>query len=196
MPRPSHRILILTGPSASGKNAVAAALAGRQERTAVIDVDVLRYMAVSPHKLPAAVAADLDPSEKLDWRIGIRGTVALARSLSEDDFDVIILDILTEASAALYRDALSSPPTIVLLLPALAEARRRHRERGPEPPGSFMRTQSLAAGNWRLSDSDFERLWRQQESFTAADVSIDNTSLSPEQVATRLDSWLSGTAPG
>jgi tRNA A37 N6-isopentenylltransferase MiaA len=47
-------MLIITGPTAAGKNTVALLLAKRRERCAVVDFDLVRWMFVRPHRPPWA----------------------------------------------------------------------------------------------------------------------------------------------
>jgi chloramphenicol 3-O-phosphotransferase len=184
-------VLILTAPSAAGKNAVASAVASLCHRLAVIDVDVVRYMVVQPHKIPGAVTAELGYADELDWRVGVNSACRLAISFAESSFEVMVLDVLTHESMVQYRSGLRAfDPKVVLLLPSLDEVMKRHRERGPEPEGSFMRGQGLAAGGWRLSAEDVVRLYRQQESLTGYDIRMDSSSLSPEEVAKQLVAYL------
>lgn len=68
-------VLILTGPPAAGKNSTASIFAKELSRCAVIDVDVVRWMVVQPHKAP------WDGDEgKAQQKLGVQNACALARN--------------------------------------------------------------------------------------------------------------------
>lgn len=46
------KVLILTGPAGAGKNTVAHEFAKKREKCAVIDIDLVRWMVLQPHKAP------------------------------------------------------------------------------------------------------------------------------------------------
>jgi len=165
------KVLILTGPSGVGKNIVAAVLAGKLSRCAVIDVDVVRWMVLQPHKAP------WDGEEgKAQQKLGVQNTCLLTRSFVNAGFDVIILNVLTDETARLYKAELKEiEPKIVLLLPTLDEIKRRNAVRGR-----------------RLTDDEVERVYDCQQHLTVYDTEIDNTHLSAKELAARLaDLYLS-----
>jgi len=158
-------IFILSGPPAAGKNTVAAVFARHQERCAVIDVDMVRWIVVQPHKAPWE-----GEEGRQQQRIGIQNTCLMARNLIGHNFLVVILDVVSDETAQLYRQELSaSEPRIVLLLPSLEEVRRRNAERPP-----------------RLTEEEILALYRGQASLKQFDRKIDNTALAPEAVAAQL----------
>lgn len=81
-------ILLLTGPLASGKTTVAAALASRDvDPLAVIELDTLRRMVVRPHFAPW----DGEKGRRQQF-LGIRNDCALARTFDQAEFDVLLVD--------------------------------------------------------------------------------------------------------
>jgi hypothetical protein len=156
-------VLILTGPSAAGKKTIAAALAALRSRLAIIDVDVVRAMAI----IPAAGGGN-------EAEAAVNAAAVLARAFVADGLDVVLVDVVSEESARLYRQLL--PDTrVVQLLPAHEEVVRRYR---------------MAADGSGLSDAELEDAYRAQEALTDLDVRLDNTTLSPEEAADQLSGWL------
>ncbi len=162
-------VLLLTGPPGAGKNTVAALLAPRLHRCAVIDVDLVRWMVLRPHRAP------WDGEEgAAQGRLGVRNACLLARSFVGAGFAAVIHDVISDETARLYRAELAGlEPRIVLLLPALEEIRRRNRLRGP-----------------RLTDDEIAMLYERQARLTRYDWRIDNTALPPEALAGQLASFI------
>ena len=162
-------ILLLTGPPASGKTTMAAALASRDvDPLAVIEVDTLRHMVVRPHTAPWG-----GEEGRRQQLLGVLNACALTSAFDEADFDVLIVDLVTEDTAAHYREALDL--TIVRLLPNWAQTMIRSQTRD-EPLGFRER----------------ETLYEQQQALQVADITIDNSTLAPNIVAGRLQRLLSG----
>ena len=104
-------ITILTGPAASGKNTISKILAKKKERCAVIDVDTVRQMYVQPHKAP------WDGEEgKAQQRLGVENTCLLTKNYSQQNIDVVILDVLTDGTANLYKKNLGEVKIILLIV--------------------------------------------------------------------------------
>ena len=162
-------ILLLTGPPASGKTTVVAALASRDvDPLAVIELDTLRQMVVRPHLAP------WDGEEgRRQQLLGIRNACALARTFDQAEFDVLLVDQVTDDTAARYRDELAL--TIVRLLPNWEQTMIRSQSRD-EPLGFRER----------------ELLYVQQQALETVDITIDNSTLTPSVVAGRLQLLLSG----
>ena len=153
-------VFILTGPPASGKNTIAMQLAPHLSRCAVIDVDLVRWMVIHPHKAP------WDGEEgKRQQVLGVENTCLLTQSFLEANLSVLILDVLSSETAMLYKTRLAaSAPQIILLLPTFEEIIRRNRVRS------------------RLTNEEISMLYEQNRHFTLYDEKIDNTAVSAEQV--------------
>jgi adenylylsulfate kinase-like enzyme len=159
-------VLILTSPAGAGKNTIAKVWSARRERCAIIDVDTVRQMLVQPHKAPWE-----GEEGRAQQRLGVQNACALARNFAESGADVVILDVLSQETLTDYREALADlNPKIVLLLPTWEEVQRRNK----------MRTQYL-------TDGEIEMIYQSQVSLTGPDQKIDNTDLSPEEVASQID---------
>ncbi len=155
-------MLILTGPTAAGKNSVAKLLAQQRERCAVIDFDVVRHMFVNPHRAPWQ--GDEGKAQQL---LGVQLVSSLAEGFAGAGWKVIIVDVLSDETIDQYQRLLNRfNPRIVQLLPSFAELKRRFVERDP-----------------CLTDDEFKMVYEQQCAFTQYDLRIDNTALSAEQVA-------------
>jgi len=158
-------LLILTGPPGAGKNTIAAAFARGQTRCAVIDVDLVRWMVLQPHKAPWEGGEGCRQQH-----LSILTTCWLARNFCEHGFLVVIHDVVSAATARLYRRELHAhEPKIVLLLPVFEEIERRNNLRPPRLTAEQIRTQ-----------------YQSQEAFTDYDYRFDNTALSAQEVAARL----------
>jgi chloramphenicol 3-O-phosphotransferase len=158
-------MLLLTGPTAAGKNTIATPLAQRFARCAVVDFDLVRAMFVHPHRAP------WQGGEGHHQQIlGIALVCQLARGFAQAGWNVIILDVVTEALVQHYTEALHAfPLTIVQILPTFEENLRRFVARGP-----------------CLTDQEFEQTYHDQVAFAHYHARIDNTNLTPEDVADRL----------
>ncbi len=158
-------ILIFTGPAGAGKNTVANTLAKKRDKCAVVDVDTVRHMVFQPHHAPWSGE---EGEEQL--KLGIKNACVLAKNFLADNFDVIILDVVTNSSLPLYRKLLREEKfKIVMLLPSLEEVKKRNQSR-----------------EYELGEQRVIALYQEQEKFTDYDEKIDNTDLTPEDVAERL----------
>jgi cytidylate kinase len=153
-------IIILTGPPASGKNTVAEILSRMRNRCALIDVDLVRHMLRQPHKAPWE-----GKEGKKQHALAIHSACCLAGNFAEDNADVIILDVLSDETAALYRRELDNV-AIILLLPSYDEAYRRFVQRHSS-----------------ITKQEFATLYRLAEELAVFDKRIDNTALPAEEVA-------------
>jgi len=116
---PCRRVLVLTGPPAVGKSTTARAVAAGLKRCAVVDVDDVRQLVVS------GGAAPWDGEEGLhQQRLGVRNACALARNVTAAGIEVVIADVLTPETSALYREMLPGCLVVHLTVP-LEEAWRR-----------------------------------------------------------------------
>lgn len=160
------KTLILTGPPATGKNTIAAAFAKQQERCAIIDVDLVRAMLAQPHLAPWE-----GEEGRKQHHLGVAHACLLARSFLAHGHMVVIHDVLSNDTAAIYRRELhEATPAVVLLLPTLEAIQHRNSLR-PH----------------RLTDAEILMLYRWQEELTDYDHKIDNTTLEPEVIAGQLN---------
>ncbi len=160
------KTLILTGPPATGKNTIATAFAQQQERCAVIDVDLVRAMLAQPHLAPWE-----GEEGQRQHHLGVAHACLLARSFLAHGYMVVIHDVLSNDTAAIYRRELhEATPEVVLILPTLQAIQHRNSLRPP-----------------RLTDAEILMLYRWQEELTDYDHKIDNTTLEPEVIADQLN---------
>lgn len=159
------KLIILNGPTGVGKNTIAEILAQRLDRCAVIDFDVLRNMFRKPHKTPWDGEAGYTQN-----LLGVTHACMLAKSFLENDYDCLLLDVLSDETASLYKENLKEyHPTLVFLLPSYEEIQRRNKSRPP-----------------RLTDEELHMVYKQQQSLTIYDKKIDTSTLSPDEVATMV----------
>lgn len=158
-------ILILTGPPGAGKNTISSVFARHGKKCAVIDVDLIRWIILQPHKAPWE--GEEGHKQQL---LGVRHACMLAKSLISENYDVLILDVISDETAQIYKGTLKdSQPKIVLLLPSFEEIKRRNKIRPP-----------------RLKEEQIKMLYKQQKSLTKYDLKIDNTNLSAEEVVSKM----------
>lgn len=156
-------ITILTGPAASGKNTISKILAQKKERCAIIDVDTIRQTYVQPHKAP------WDGEEgEAQQLLGVENACLLAMNYSKQNVDVVILDVITDETANLYKKNLGEVK-IILFLPTFTEAQKRFKKR----PHT-------------ITDEEFKMIYRWEENLTIFDEKIDNTTLSAEETADKI----------
>lgn len=116
-------VLVLTGGPAVGKSTTALALAAGRTRCAVIDVDDVRQLVVS------GAAAPWEGMEGRDQqRLAVMNACSLARNFLAVDIEVVIADVLTPDTSALYRQELPEC-LIVHLTVGMPEALRRAASR-------------------------------------------------------------------
>lgn len=158
-------LVILNGPTGTGKNTVAEIVAQQRERCAVIDYDDLRNQFRKPHLTPW----DGDAGRRQNI-LGLEHACMLANSFITNGYDCIILDVLNDATATLYRERLvGHDPVLIHLLPAWEEIVRRNRTRPP-----------------RLTDDELRMVYEGQVALTVFDERIDTTDMTPEQTADRI----------
>ena len=165
-------VLILTGPPAAGKSAVARALAERYDRVAHVEVDVLHdFITPTGHVHPWGPPAVWQRQQGLLTR----NACALARNFLEDRFAVIIDDVvITAAELALYLDGLKqavAPVHFIRLLPRLAVCLDRNSKRH----------------EGRMNPERIEAVYRE---FGAAGeiggATVDSSELTPYETADKL----------
>ena len=171
----SRRPLVLTGGPAVGKSSTALGLAMLRARAAVIDVDDVRHLVVS-----GGVAPWKGDEGRRQVQVSVKNACALARNFGDAEIDVVITDVLTPASARLYRQLLPEC-FVVRLVVAFVEAQRR-----------------AATRKVFLTAQEFEQLHRADRSAPpTSDHVLDVDHLSPSaQVRAVDDLWRSPACQG
>ena len=157
-------MLLLSGPTAAGKNTIASEMARRLEPCAVVDFDLVRAMFANPHKTPWDGAAGLAQQQ-----LGVHMVCDLAKRFEADGWNVVILDVLSQATLKLYKTRLSESLKVVQLLPSYDVVLKRFNERGPV-----------------LTYEQLEDVYREQTQLAGYDLRIDNAQILPEIVAEQL----------
>lgn len=105
-------------------------------------------------------------------RLDVQNACALAHNFVTEGYDVVIMDVLTDETAAIYHRLLAPlPHEIFLLLPALSESIQRNQRRG----------------QW-LSDHEVRLLYAWEVRLSVYDRKIDNTDLPADYLARDLAS--------
>jgi len=162
-------MMILTGPTAAGKNTISHIIARTFPQCAVIDFDVIRNMFVNPHLTP------WDGGEgKAQQYLGIQHVCKIALGFKEAGWKVIILDVLNNNTLQEYYSSLSGQPIkIVQLFPTFDELNKRFLTRGR-----------------CLTDEQFRWVYEEQSNLTNYDLRIDTTDLSPLEAAKIIKNYL------
>jgi len=159
------KILIISGVVAGGKSTASKLYAKSKSKCALIETDDVRHMVVSQHTAPWKGNEGIRQLE-----LGVSNTCLLAKRFVEAGFDVVIADFVTSRTLPIYKKLLQKhDPYVVQLVPSFQEAKRRFD----------VRTE-------RVTDSEFKMLYEMQAKFIEADLRIDNTSLSPQELVDRL----------
>lgn len=159
------QVVIISGPPGAGKTSVAEALCQRYDRTAHIDIDVVRAMVRMGAAKPWGPEAEAERQRRLE----ARNVCALARNFVGALFGVFIDGVIGPLGLDIYRPLLRGMPVhFVVLLPSLEETLRRDRLR----PGSHVLSERL-----HIIHADFAKAGR-----FAGEI-IDNTSLTVEETA-------------
>lgn len=157
------RILILTGPAASGKNTISHLLSKKSEKCSVIDVDLVRSFYKHPHYAP------WDGEEgKTQQLLGVSNACLLANEYLKNGIDVVILDVVVNNTAKLYRELLPEAK-IILLMPSYEEAYKRFMERAHS-----------------ITEEEFKLVYDWEENLTDFDEKIDNSLLSAQEAADKI----------
>ncbi len=163
------KILILTGPAGVGKNTIARILATKRERCAVIDADAVRWMLLQPHKAPWS-----GEEGRRQQILGVKNACLLAHNFVQNNSDVVILDVLSKETLDIYKKELSKlNPKIILLLPTFEEIQRRNKTRP-----------------LHITEEEIAMLYKSQEVLQNYDEKIDNSNLSAEEAADKLNAGL------
>ena len=131
----------------------------------MVDFDLVRQMFVNPHKTP------WDGDEGLaQQHLGVEMVCDLAQSFEASGWQVIILDVLSPATLKIYKERLqTSPLKVVQLLPSYEVLLQRFNNRGPV-----------------LSYEELENIYAEQQNLKGYNLRIDNSQLSPEEIAIEL----------
>jgi hypothetical protein len=162
----------MTGPPGAGTDAVAEVLARRIARAAIIDADRVHGMIAVGRR--EAWEGDEGRSQQL---LRVRNACSLASNFVAAEYRPIILDLVSDETAAEYR-ALLQPARIkiVLLLPSFEAVDQRNSSRTPPFESKILR-----------------QLYDSQRHFSEFDHLLDNTNLNATAVAERLWEDLFGT---
>ena len=102
----------------------------------------------------------------------VRNNCLLANSFFQEDFEVLILDVVDDSLIALYRELLHDfPLRVIRLLPSWDVALDRLRQRAPT-----------------LTEAEARMLYDQQTMIKNCDYSLDNSAVGVEDAAR----WLTG----
>jgi hypothetical protein len=164
------RPLIVTGAPAVGKSTAGSRLARARRRAAFVDVDDVRHFVVAGHVAPWQGDDGLRQQ-----RLGVENACAVARRFGEEGFDVVVADVVTPATIALYRSLLPHC-LVVRLLVTRQEARRR-----------------AATRPLHLTAAEFAYLHDQERDRPpAADHDLEVSALTVEEQTAALDAlWCS-----
>lgn len=153
-------MLILTGPTAAGKNTIGYLLAKQYSRSALIDFDAINNMFISPHYAPWQ-----GEEGKQQQELCIKQVCTLAESFQQSGREVIILGVVDNNNLQIYQRFLSTPDLIIIqLLPTFPELSKRFIQRGP-----------------CLTEEEFQNVYQDQCDFNGYNFRIDNTLLEPSQ---------------
>lgn len=138
-----QHIVVLTGPAAAGKNSAAVEVARLVPALAVVDIDAVRWMVLKPHVAPWA-----GREGKRQLELGVRNGCQLARNFVDAGFPVLIVDVLTDVTASIYREQLPAA-RIVQLLPEWRVVEARFVERAKSMPSATIE-QARIVYDWQI----------------------------------------------
>lgn len=124
------KALVITGPPAVGKSAVADRLAIGSALRAVIEVDELRTQA-SRVEVPENRGQTESSGQDLQDVVATKAAIQLAQLLLKQEVQVIIPDFLGCEHAGLYREGLSADAVSVVRLDADASVHRARNQSRP-----------------------------------------------------------------
>lgn len=155
-------MLLLTGPTAAGKNTISHIIAKFHSPCAVVDFDLIRKMFVHPHLTPWE-----GEEGKKQQLLAIHQVCQLAISFKESGWEVIILDVLNNETLKVYNNLLCNYSLrIVQLLPSYEEVYKRFLSRGR-----------------CLTDEQFRDVSEEQVALCNYHLRLDNTNIDPETAA-------------
>jgi len=123
------KIIIITGPPASGKSTITKRLAELADKGAVINVDDLRDMIKAGQVKPW----EQKNEAKEQILLGTKNACTLAKNLLEAGFDVFIDDVIISGELINeYKKHLGKELKIIVLLPTETTITKRDGVRGPD----------------------------------------------------------------
>lgn len=159
-------ILLISGPTGAGKNTVAEELGKQMDSVAVIDFDAIRSMFTKPHHTPW----DGEAGERQN-DLTIDLVCQIADAMAKDGRTPIILDVVNNESAKLYREKLGSELRIIQLSPGWETIVEQNRVRAERE------------GRIRLTSEQLKMVFDAQQGFTDHDQLIDNSAQTPAETA-------------
>lgn len=122
-------ICLITGPAGSGKSSTSKALAEKFERSAVIEVDILRHMIKGGYVRPWPHTKEVD----LQLSLCVKNACDMATNLLEKGFSVFIDDVVGRKLLEQYSNFFKDKNfKAFLLMPSLEALLRRFDDRGDD----------------------------------------------------------------
>ena len=139
-------VLLLGGPAGAGKSTLARAWCAARGRAAHVQLDEVRHLIVAGRADPQQPG----PLQSEQYALGVRATVALARTFVEGGYDVAVDDVLEPAAFDRYWRTLLDGLAwrLVVVLPDLEEVLRRSRAREKRVLEVHTRAQHAACAGW------------------------------------------------
>jgi guanylate kinase len=120
-------ICLITGPAGSGKSSVSKELVKKFERSAVIEVDILRHMIKGGYIKPWPHTEEVD----LQLSLSVKNACDMATNLLEKGFNVFIDDVVGGKLLEQYSNFFKNENfKVFLLMPSLEDLLRRFDDRG------------------------------------------------------------------
>jgi len=166
-------LIVVTGIQDAGKSTVARLLAGRVERGAPIEADVLYPIVVCGRVLPEEPGV-MPPEAQRQLRLRLHNACLLARSFYEAGFNVVIDDIIIgERYAHLQEDLAGLPFDLVVLAPRPeVVVKERDAQRGK---------QTVLGGQWAgYLDQEL------RATMAGIGTWIDNSEQTPEETVEEI----------
>lgn len=120
-------ICLITGPAGSGKSSVSKELAGKFERSAVIEVDTLRHMIKGGYVRPWPYNEEVE----LQLSLSVKNACGMANNFLEKGFNVFIDDVVGQKILKQYSDFFKDKNfKVFLLMPSVEALLQRFDNRG------------------------------------------------------------------
>jgi hypothetical protein len=184
--------LLVSGPTAAGKSAALVELrflAPPERPLGIIERDVLAEMGGRRVVTPGT------PAQAANWDRSLRQLMVLARDFLEDGCDVVIASHVSPWELEWLQNHLYHHQTVpVGLLPSWDVLRARRERRIAEQRADSRATAELSLFGW----DDHRQLYEQQTEMAQRGLfahTIDNSDLTPAQVARQLLAVLGGSCP-